>query len=98
LYVFFTAIGDAPEHIQVAKVDLTKDWSEWKAGQPADVLTSQASYECSDLPLTPSKAGDIDTPVHQLRDPGIFEENGKAYLFYSVCGEQGLAAAEIAIH
>ncbi len=97
LYVFFTAIGDAPEHIQVAKVDLSKDWTEWRAGPAVDVLTSQASYECADLPLSPSKAGDIDKPVHQLRDPGIFEEKGKVYLFYSICGEQGLAAAEITL-
>jgi hypothetical protein len=33
--------------------------------------------------------------AHQLRDPGIFEDNGRVYLFYSICGEQGLAAAEI---
>jgi hypothetical protein len=98
LYVFFSAIGDAPEHIQVAEVDLTKDWTEWKAGPPADVLTSQVSYECFDLPLAPSKAGDIDTPVHQLRDPGIFEDDGKVYLFYSICGEQGLAAAEVSLN
>jgi hypothetical protein len=98
LYVFFTVIGDAPEHIQVSKVDLTKDWSEWKASPPTEVLTSEASYECSALPPSPSKAGDIDTPVHQLRDPGIFEENGKVYLFYSICGEQGLAAAEVTLH
>ena len=34
-------------------------------------------------------------PVQQLRDPGIFEENGRSYLFYSFCGEQGIAAAEL---
>lgn len=97
LYVFFTAIGDAPEHIQVSKVDQSKPWAEWKAGPPEEVLTSEASYECAALPLTPSRAGDIDTPVHQLRDPAIFEESGKVYLFYSICGEQGLAGAEITL-
>jgi hypothetical protein len=25
----------------------------------------------------------------------VFEESGKAFLFYSICGEQGLAAAEL---
>ena len=98
LYVFFTTIGDTPEHIQVSTVDLSKDWSEWKASPPTDVLTSEASYECPNLPVIPSKAGDIDSPVHQLRDPGIFEENGKVYLLYSICGEQGLAVAELTIH
>jgi hypothetical protein len=97
LYVFFSAIGDAPEHILVTKVDLTKDWTEWKAAPPVDVLTSQENYECSDLASAPSKAGDVEIPVHQLRDPGIFEDNGKVYLFYSICGEQGLAAAEVTL-
>ena len=34
-------------------------------------------------------------PVRQLRDPGLFEEDGRTYLFYSFCGEQGIAAAEL---
>jgi hypothetical protein len=97
LYVFFTAIGDAPEHVLVATVDLKQDWTEWKAVSPTDVLTSETSYECASLPASPSHAGDIDVPVHQLRDPGIFEENGKVYLLYSTCGEQGLALAELTV-
>ena len=43
----------------------------------------------------PSAVGEIEGPAQQLRDPAIFEENGKTFLFYTVCGEQGLAAAEI---
>jgi hypothetical protein len=37
----------------------------------------------------------VETPVRQIRDPAIFEENGRTFLFYSTCGEQGIAAAEI---
>ena len=95
LYIFFTAIGDAPEHILVATVDLKRPWTEWRAVDPKDVLASETKYECSDLPPTPSHAGDIDVPVHQLRDPAIFEEGGRTYLLYSTCGEQGLALAEV---
>ena len=40
-------------------------------------------------------SGDIAIPVRQIRDPFVFEEGGRAYLFYSICGEQGIAAAEI---
>jgi hypothetical protein len=35
--------------------------------------------------------------VRELRDPYVFEENGKMYLFYSFCGEQGIAAAELTV-
>jgi hypothetical protein len=48
------------------------------------------------LPNLPSAAGEIEGPAQQLRDPAIFEEkDGRTYLFYSICGEQGLAAAEL---
>jgi hypothetical protein len=95
--VFFTGIGDAPEHILTSTVDLAGDWTTWKASPPADVLMPEASYECPTLPNVPSDAGDIKGPARQLRDPAVFEESGKAYLFYSICGEQGIAAAELTL-
>jgi hypothetical protein len=33
--------------------------------------------------------------VNQLRDPAIFEEDGRTYLLYAVAGESGIAIAEI---
>jgi hypothetical protein len=36
-----------------------------------------------------------NVPMHELRDPYVYEENGKKYLFYSIAGEQGIAAAQI---
>ena len=39
----------------------------------------------------------IDEPARQIRDPFVFEDAGRTYLFYSTCGEQGIAAAEIAL-
>jgi hypothetical protein len=95
LYVFFSAIGDAPEHILEATVDLSKPWQQWKAEHPVDLLTSERSYECANLPALPSRAGDINEPVPQLRDPAIYEEAGRVYLLYSTCGEQGIALAEV---
>jgi hypothetical protein len=95
LNVFFTAIGDAPERVLVASVDLASDWTAWRATSPRDVLAPDASYECVDLPNAPSESGDIDVPARQLRDPFVFEDEGRTYLFYSTCGEQGIAAAEI---
>jgi len=50
-----------------------------------------------DLPNVPSAAGEIEGRARQLRDPRIFEDEAsrKTFLFYSICGEQGLAAAEL---
>ena len=30
-------------------------------------------------------------------DPPLFVEDGKIFLFYNVCGEQGIGAAEVVI-
>src|SRR5262249_45902225 len=89
ILVFFTAIGDAPERVFVAPMNLSGDWTTWKISTPTEILRPEASYECPNLPNAPSEAGDIKGPAQQLRDPGVFEEEGHAYLFYSYCGEQG---------
>jgi hypothetical protein len=97
MFVFFTAIGDAPEHVLVSTIDVRGDWRSWKASQPVDLIAPQAAYECADLPNKPSAAGEIDGRARQIRDPAVFEENGKVWLFYTICGEQGIAAAELTI-
>jgi hypothetical protein len=97
LYVFFTGIGDAPEHVLVSTIELTGDWQTWKASTPVDLLQPEAAYECPDLPSVPSAAGEIEGRARQIRDPAVFEEGGKAWLFYTICGEQGIAAAELTI-
>lgn len=95
LFVFFTGIGDAPERVLVSTIDLSGDWKGWQASAAVELLKPEAVYECPDLPNLPSAAGEIEGRARQLRDPGIFEEAGKTFLFYSICGEQGLAAATL---
>jgi hypothetical protein len=95
LFVFFSGIGDAPERILLSTLDLSGDWLTWKASAPVEVLRPEAAYECPDLPIAPSAPGEIEGPARQLRDPAVFEEDGKVFLLYSICGEQGLAAAEV---
>ena len=97
LHVFFSAIGDAPERILMSTIDLRQSWTTWKASTPIEVLQPETDYECVSLPLVPSEAGDIEGRARQVRDPAVFEENGRVWLFYSICGEQGIAAAELKI-
>ena len=97
MYVFFTGIGDAPERVMMSTMDLTGDWKGWKTAAPVELLRPEAPYECATLPNGPSEAGDVKGPVQQLRDPGVFEESGRTFLFYSICGEQGIAGAELTI-
>lgn len=95
LHVWFTAIGDAPERVFHTTVDVRGDWTTWKAGAATEVIRPEASYECAELPNVPSEGGDIDGPARQIRDPFVYTENDRAWLYYAVCGEQGIAAAEI---
>jgi hypothetical protein len=97
LHVFYTGIGDAPERIMLSTIDLKGDWSSWKASEPVEVLRPDMAYECASLPDAPSEGGDVKGRVRQLRDPFVFEESGKMYLFYTICGEQGIAAAELTV-
>jgi hypothetical protein len=95
MYVFFTAIGDDPERVMMTTLETGGDWTTWRAAGAVEVLRPDAPYECSTLPAAPSQAGDVKGAVKQLRDPAVFEENGRTWLFYSICGEQGIAAAEL---
>lgn len=97
LHVFFTAIGDTPERILLSTIHLEGDWSTWRASDPIDVLQPEAPYECADLPIAPSAAGDLDVSARQIRDPFVFEESGRLLLFYTTCGEQGIAVAELSL-
>ena len=95
LNVFYSNAGDCPEHILLSQIALADGWHNWRASEPISVLLPETDYEGADLPLKPSERGAIHSRARQLRDPGIFEEDGRTYLLYSVAGESGLAIAEL---
>jgi hypothetical protein len=95
LFVYYSNAGDCPERILCSTVDLRPDWRLWQATPPNEVLAPEMAYEGIDLPLLASERGWAPERVRQLRDPGIYEEDGRAILLYSVAGEAGIAAAEI---
>jgi hypothetical protein len=97
LWVFWTQVGEAPERILLSRIDLTGDWYSWKANTPIEILRPERSWEGADAPLVPSVRSTAYGQVNQLRDPAIFEENGRVYLLYAVAAESGIAIAEILI-
>ena len=96
LYLFYSRKSDAPERLMMAEVPLRGDWKTWRAGNPLEVLRPELPYEGTAFPNAPSKKGGAIN-VQQLRDPGIFEEEGNLYLLYSVAGEMGIAIAHLEI-
>jgi hypothetical protein len=97
LWVFWTQVGEAPERILLSRIDLTGDWHNWNETAPIEMLRPERSWEGADAPLVPSVRSTAYGQVNQLRDPAIFEENGRVYLLYAVAGESGIAIAEILI-
>ncbi len=95
LRVFYTVVGDCPERILLSTIALTDDWHSWTATAPVTVLAPETDYEGTNLPLIPSVRGAIYEPARQLRDPFVFEDEGRTWLFYAVAGEQGIAVAEL---
>lgn len=95
LTVFYSKIGDAPEHILMTRIRTTDQWKSWKATRPAIVMYPQTGYEGYALKAMPSLRGSSSKPENGLRDPAIFEEDGRTYLLYSVEGERGIAIAEL---
>jgi len=95
LELFYTRIGDDPECILHTFIDLTQDWSRWQASAPTIVLIPELAWEGADLPRAVSEVGAAHGREHALRDPGIFVDDGQAYLFYSGAGESAIGVARL---
>lgn len=97
IQLFLTRRGDRPERVMVATVDLGPPDEEWRADPhpPETVLWPARGYEGGDCPLRASESGSVHGPVRALRDPAVFEEAGRTYLFYAVAGERGVAGAKL---
>lgn len=95
LHVFWTQVGDAPESILHSTIDTSGDWTTWQETPAQTVLKPEHPWEGADAPATPSIRSTAYGHVNQLRDPAIFEEDGRVFLLYAVAGESGIAIAEI---
>ena len=98
LHVLWTRVGDAPERIYCSDIDLNGDWQQWKAAPPIEVMRPEHAWEGANQPALPSYRGAINADVNQLRDPCVFEEDGNMYLLYAVCGEAGIAIAQLQLY
>ena len=95
LHVFWTRVGDVPERILHSTVALQGEWRGWTAQGETEILRPETDDEGGKLDLLPSWRGAVNRPVRQLRDPAIFEEDGRVFLLYAVQGEAGIALAEL---
>jgi hypothetical protein len=95
LHVFLSRIGDAPEHLMHCMIDVSGEWTGWRNTEPVSVLRPKFDWEGVGESVTTSVGGWAPEPAHELRDPCVYEEDGRVYLLYSVAGERGIAIAEV---
>ena len=73
LHIFYTRVGDAPEHILKPEVDMRGDWLTWQATVPVEVLSPGEAYEGIQYPFGPSPHG-AAVGINQLCDPFVMVE------------------------
>ena len=89
---------DRMKSILVSAIDLSRDWTMWRDGPASVVLRPEHAWEGANAPRVPSVRSSAYGTVNQLRDPAIFEEDGRIFLLYAVAGESGIAIAELFIN
>lgn len=95
-HLFYHRIGDRPECILHATVDMTGDWMGWTASEPRVLLQPELEWEGADLPLETSVMGAAIGRQRELRDPCFFEdEDGSRYLLYCGASESGIGIARL---
>ena len=95
-HIFFHRRDDEPESILLTKIDLSVgDAGQWDSTHPPEViLAPETDWEGINYPLEPSTGGGA-TGVVQLRDPFIYEEDGRIFMFYCGAGEEAIGLAEL---
>ncbi|MFI4941452.1 MAG: hypothetical protein ACHP7O_14075, partial [Burkholderiales bacterium] len=95
LHIYFTRIGDKPERIFRARIDLLLPPENWHAKNIEPVLAPSMEWEGADLTPNESQPGASTGRENAVRDPAIFVHDARTYLLYSVAGESGIGIAEI---
>jgi hypothetical protein len=91
LYVFFSMVGDCPEHILFAEIITLSHNDNIVISKYKSIIKPEFDYEHNLLIAYPSKYGKVVNKINQLRDPYVYIENDIVYILYTVCGENGIA-------
>ncbi|WP_299492045.1 hypothetical protein [uncultured Shewanella sp.] len=100
ILLFYSLIGDNPEHIKFVEINTQGENNpkNWLVSNEKTVLTPAFDWEGYGLNSGKSSGGVSYTDVEEVRDPAIFVDlNGDIYLYYTIRGEAGIAAAKLTI-
>lgn len=93
--VFYSRIGDCPEHIRVRVLVPPHRAAAWLSLDLGPALFPEESYEGSDLPVRPSRPGGCQAPSRDLRDPGALVLGDRIYVAYAAGGERAIGLAMV---
>ena len=91
LHIYFSRIGDAPERILKSTCDMTKDWRDWRASSPVEILRPSEGWEGAHRPIEKSLIGTAAPMEHALRDPFPFQN----HRFFAGGGESTIGVTEL---
>ncbi|MEM7213518.1 MAG: hypothetical protein AAF479_16825, partial [Pseudomonadota bacterium] len=94
LHVLFTRIGDSPERLLHTRIDLRDDWLSWQADDAVSVLCPEMDWEGAGEPVQASVIG-AEGFSNALRDPCLFEDDGRVWVVYAGGAEHALGLAEL---
>jgi hypothetical protein len=97
LQVFFTMTGHSPERVLVTSVNLASDCWYCAPPQavPEEILRAEQPWEGSEVAPEPSRKGPEYRLANAIRNPYVFEDEGKLYLFYVGGGERAIGIASL---
>ncbi len=95
MFVFWTEVGEAPEHIKVSVIEQITNEDAIEVKHLASILKPEFEWEGTTAPNEPSVRSVAYGCVNQLRDPCIFVEDGRIYLLYAGGGESAIGVAEL---
>jgi hypothetical protein len=93
VFVFYSRIGDAPERIYTSNLFMFSELP--RLAHEMEILRPIYKFEGSECKLEGSAPGQSIKFENAVRDPYVFEEEGKYYLFYTIGGESGIAICEL---
>ena len=68
---------------------------DWEVVDNYELTRPEYCFEGAKQPLTPSRFGMAHGFSNELRDPCIFLDEDKLYLFYTYGGESGITFGEL---
>ena len=95
VHVFWTEVGDAPEHIKVSVIDLRDGFKSLHISQLGSILKPELDWEGASAKLELSVRSVAYGCVNQLRDPCVFVDDGRVYLLYAGGGESAIGIADL---